>query len=74
MIFPIGTLLAATRAMRSLLARIHEDGTPINVLSELLAFSDFTSFIGLPEIQELERRFGAAEPTTSRSVDGGGLR
>ena len=73
-IFPIGTLLAATRAMRALLARIREDGTPINVLSELLAFSEFTSFIGLPEIQELERRFGTAEPTTSRSVDGGGER
>src|SRR5215510_14318049 len=64
-IFPIGTLLAATRAMRTLLARIREDGTPINVLSELPAFSEFTSFIGLPEIQELERRFATAEPTTS---------
>lgn len=71
-IFPIGTLLAATRAMRALLARIHEDGSPINVLSELPGFGEFTSFIGLPEIQELERRFGTAEPTTSRSVDGGG--
>jgi len=71
-IFPIGTLLAATRAMRALLARIREDGTPINVLSELPTFAEFTSFIGLPEIQELERRFGTAEPTTSRSVDGGG--
>ena len=71
-IFPIGTLLAATRAMRALLARIRKDGTPINVLAELPAFGEFTSFIGLPEIQELERRFGTAEPTTSRSVDGGG--
>ena len=68
-IFPIGTLLAATKAMRTLLARIRTDGTPVNVLSELPAFSEFTSFIGLPEIQELERRFGTAGPVTSRSVD-----
>ena len=73
-IFPIGTLLAATKAMRALLARIRKDGTPINVLSELPAFNEFTSFIGLPEIQELERRFGTAETATSGTVDGGGVR
>jgi 2,3-dimethylmalate lyase len=59
-IFPIGTLLAATAAMRALLARIRADGTPIGALPDLPSFSDFTTFIGLPEIQELEERFGAA--------------
>jgi 2,3-dimethylmalate lyase len=56
-IFPIGTLLAATAAMRSVLTRIKEDGTPINVLPSLLPFGEFLDFIGLPEIQDLDRRF-----------------
>ena len=57
-IFPISTLLAATKAMRAVLARIREDGTPLSVLPELPKFAEFTSFIGLPEITELEQRFG----------------
>jgi 2,3-dimethylmalate lyase len=60
-IFPISTLLAATKAMRSVLARIKEDGSPIGVLPELPSFGDFTSFIGLPEILELEQRYKAVE-------------
>lgn len=68
-IFPIGTLLAATAAMRTLLARIRRDGTPIEVLSELPAFGEFTTFIGLPEIQELEARFKVAGPATAAGGD-----
>ena len=56
-IFPISTLLAATRAMRSVLARIREDGSPIRVLADLPTFGDFVDFIGLPEVQELEQRY-----------------
>jgi 2-methylisocitrate lyase-like PEP mutase family enzyme len=56
-IFPISTLLAATAAMRSLLAQIKADGSPINALPSLLLFGDFLDFIGLPEIQQLDRRF-----------------
>jgi 2,3-dimethylmalate lyase len=56
-IFPIGTLLVATVAIRSLLAQIKQDGTPINLLPSLLPFDEFLDFIGLPEIQELDRRF-----------------
>jgi len=57
-IFPISTLLAATRAMREVLARIREEGTPQSALADLPKFAEFTSFIGLPEITELEQRFG----------------
>ncbi len=56
-IFPISTLLVATAAMRSLLARIKAEGTPIDVLPCLLPFEDFLSFIGTAEIRELEQRF-----------------
>ena len=56
-IFPISALLAATAAMRSALAQIRADGTPINLLHSLIPFSEFLDFIGMPEIRELDRRF-----------------
>jgi len=56
-IFPISTLLAATKAMRGVLKRIKEDGSPIGVLSDLPGFGEFLDFIGLPEILELEQRY-----------------
>jgi 2-methylisocitrate lyase-like PEP mutase family enzyme len=56
-IFPLTLLLVATEAMRAALARVRADGTPIELLPSLLPFDDFLSFIGLPEIRELERRF-----------------
>ncbi|MDI3299360.1 MAG: isocitrate lyase/PEP mutase family protein [Bacillota bacterium] len=59
-IFPIGALLAATRAIRQLLERIREEGTPIGALGELPRFDEFLDFIGLPEIRELEARFGGS--------------
>jgi carboxyvinyl-carboxyphosphonate phosphorylmutase len=57
-IFPISTLLAATRAVHQVLADIRAAGTPLPVLDRLPGFGEFVDFIGLPEIQELERRFG----------------
>lgn len=63
-IFPIGTLLAATAAMRALLARIREQGSPIDALPTLPPFEQFLEFIGLSEIRELERRFADANQTT----------
>ncbi len=62
-IFPIGLLLAATAAMRTLLQRIRADGSPIDVLPTLMPFGEFLNFIGLPEVGELEQRF--AVPTTT---------
>jgi 2-methylisocitrate lyase-like PEP mutase family enzyme len=56
-IFPLTLLLVATQAMRAALARVKADGTPIDLLGSLLPFDDFLSFIGLPEIRELEQRF-----------------
>lgn len=56
-LFPIGTLLAATAGIRSLLATVHADGTPAAALPGLPGFAEFTDLIGLPDIQALERRF-----------------
>jgi carboxyvinyl-carboxyphosphonate phosphorylmutase len=56
-LFPIGTLLAATAGIRALLATLRADGTPSAALSDLPTFDGFTDLIGLPEIRELEQRF-----------------
>jgi 2,3-dimethylmalate lyase len=57
-LFPIGTLLAATTGIRALLATLRTDGTPAAALPGLPTFDGFTDLIGLPEIRDLERRFG----------------
>ena len=53
-IFPLTILLAATGAIRSALARVKADGTPLELLPSLPGFGEFLEFIGLPEIRELE--------------------
>ncbi|TFV74366.1 isocitrate lyase/PEP mutase family protein [Blastococcus sp. CT_GayMR19] len=56
-IYPIGTLLAATAGIRSLLATLKAEGTPVSALDAVPTFGQFTDLIGLPEIQSLEQRF-----------------
>ena len=60
-IFPIGTLLAATAAMRRILQEIAAAGTPASLLGELPTFGEFTDFIGLPEVRGIEQRYRARE-------------
>jgi len=54
-IYPIGTLLAATAGIRTLLAGLKADGVP--PLAGLPTFGEFTDLVGLPEVQELEQRY-----------------
>jgi 2,3-dimethylmalate lyase len=56
-LFPIGTLLAATAGIRALLAALKADGTPAAALPGVPTFDEFTDLIGLPEIASLEQRF-----------------
>jgi 2-methylisocitrate lyase-like PEP mutase family enzyme len=56
-IFPIGTLLAATAAMRRVLAEIARAGTPEAALAGLPSFGEFVDFIGLPQVREAEQRY-----------------
>jgi len=56
-IFPLGAVLTVTKAVRNLLSRIREDGTPERAASQMVSFQDFLQVVGLPEIRELERRF-----------------
>lgn len=56
-IYPIATLLAATAAMREVLASIARDGTPLAAMDALPTFDAFTDLIGLPEVRGLEQRY-----------------
>jgi 2,3-dimethylmalate lyase len=65
-IFPVSTLLAATRSVSEALDRIHAQGSPIPIMEDrLLPVGDFMDFIGMPEIQELEERFADEEVQAS---------
>jgi 2,3-dimethylmalate lyase len=56
-LYPIGTLLAATAGVRALLDTLRADGTPLAAMPGLPTFEGFTDLIGLPEVHDLERRF-----------------
>ncbi len=58
-LYPIGTLLAATAGIRSLLDTVRADGTPAAALPGLPGFDEFTDLVGLPEITRLEQRWAA---------------
>jgi 2,3-dimethylmalate lyase len=60
-IFPLSTLLAATSAMRSILAEIAAAGTPAAALAGLPTFGQFVDFIGLPEIRAAEQRYTTSD-------------
>jgi 2,3-dimethylmalate lyase len=69
-IFPISTLLAATAAMRGILREIAQAGTPAAVMGELPSFGEFTDFIGLPEVREIERRYVAKDAAAWHDAPG----
>lgn len=74
-IFPIGTLLAATGAMRRFLQEIARSGTPAAAMHELPAFGEFLDFIGLPQVHEAEQRYAvkaAADRPVTGSASGSG--
>ena len=53
--------------MRTLLAQIREQGSPIDALPTLPPFDRFLDFIGLPEIRQLEHRFADGEETNEET-------
>jgi carboxyvinyl-carboxyphosphonate phosphorylmutase len=62
-IFPLGALLTVTKAVRDLLSRMREDGTPERASGQMVSFQDFLEVVGLPEIRELEKRLASSHTT-----------
>ena len=52
-------MLTVTKAVRSLLSRIREDGTQEHAAGQMVSFQDFLQVVGLSEIRELEKRFAS---------------
>jgi 2-methylisocitrate lyase-like PEP mutase family enzyme len=62
-IFPISTLLVTAQAIGKILAVIKQEGTPATAMDRMTPFHEFINFLGLPEIRDLEHRFGqGADP------------
>lgn len=57
-IFPVSLLFAATHAMLDLLELLKTGETPTAYHERMVTFSQFTTLLGLPDIQALERRYG----------------
>ena len=57
-IFPVSLLFAATHAMLALLELLKMGETPTAYSERMVTFSQFTTQLGLPDIQALERRYG----------------
>jgi carboxyvinyl-carboxyphosphonate phosphorylmutase len=60
-IFPVSLLFAATRTMLDLLDLLKRGETTQPFVSRMVSFGQFTDLIGLPEIQDLERRYGVQQ-------------
>lgn len=58
-LFPVGTLLAATAGMRELLERLRAEGTPASLVDRLDRLDAFAELAGLGEVRELEQRYRA---------------
>jgi 2-methylisocitrate lyase-like PEP mutase family enzyme len=57
-IFPISALLVAAQAISGVLKVITQEGTPASAMHKMTPFQEFIDFLGLPEVRDLERRFG----------------
>jgi len=60
-IFPNWLLLAAIPAMRRMLHELKTKGGIGDIRKEVATFKEFTDIAGLPEVQELENRYGLPE-------------
>ena len=60
-LFPVSLLFAATRAMLGLLEVFKQGQTSAPFAERMVTFSQFTDLIGLPEVQDLERRYGVKQ-------------
>src|SRR5581483_8089363 len=67
-LYPISLLLGATAAMQQVAETIRQQGIPGAAAAPRLSFAQFNAFIGLPEIQALERRFALDDPVPAANA------
>ncbi len=60
-IYPNWVILAAIPAMQNLLKELKRTGTIAHLRDKVATFKQFTDIAGLPEIQQLEERYGVPE-------------
>jgi 2-methylisocitrate lyase-like PEP mutase family enzyme len=60
-IYPNWIILAAIPAMRAMLRELKAKGSIADIRGKVADFKEFTEIAGLPEIQELEARYGVPE-------------
>ncbi len=60
-IYPNWVILAAIPAMQNLLAELKKTGSIAHMRDKVATFKQFTEVAGLPEIQELEKRYGVPD-------------
>lgn len=65
-IYPNWLMLAAIRAASGVLARLKEEGTIAGVAQEVPSFKEFFDLLGMPQVQEMEARYGVAEKARAR--------
>ncbi len=57
-IFPVSLLFAATQTMLKILERFQQGETSTSFGSQMVTFPEFTTLIGLPQVQALEKKYG----------------
>lgn len=57
--FYVHALMAACKTMREVLTEIKETGNSLTVWDRMVGFEEFWNIAGLPEIRELEKKYGA---------------
>ena len=57
-IFPVSLLFAATQTMLKILENFQRGETSTSFGSQMVTFAEFTTLIGLPQVQALEKKYG----------------
>lgn len=56
-VIPVAILFTAFKAILEILEDIKANGVPLKALEKMVDFKEFVEFIGVPEIQDLEKKY-----------------
>ncbi len=65
-IYPNWVMLAAIRAASEVLATLKKTGSIAGIATEVPSFKEFFDLLGMPEVQELEARYGVEESSRAK--------